>query len=282
MAMPAYQIFQHKSTSTDSTALKTHVFESIVFSKDTAYIYKSSDEIPLNEQLFSELSYEPQEINIIKETAVSNSTDNLLLIMIFLGFIIMALIRNVLNVSLDTPMLRMIQYRSSVIKETGSARKLIETSFYIMFLVGLSIFVTQALQYFDIEIFGLEFIYTGFVIGLFVLISIALFKIINHTLFYIFEDISFLQYNKTLDIHITGISIPLFLTAAAQYPVSGILNEVLLYAGLSLLFLSYLIKITKYIYINYLNKLRFYYLFLYLCALEAVPLLIIIKLYTAQ
>ena len=280
--MPPYQIFQNTKPETDSIALKTRPFESIVFSKDTGYIYKSSDEIPVHEQLFSELSYEPQEINIIKETAVNNSTDNILLIMIFLGFIIMALIRNVLNVSLDSPMLRMIQYRSSVIKETGSARKIIETSFYIMFLVGLSIFASQALQYFDIEIFGLEFIYTGFLIGLFVVISIAIFKIINHTLFYIFEDISFLQYNKTLDIHITGISIPLFLTAAAQYSVSGILNEIFLYAGLSLLFLSYLIKITKYIYINYLNKLRFYYLFLYLCALEAVPLLIIIKLYTAQ
>jgi hypothetical protein len=280
--MPSQKNLQNIRSQNDSIAHKELAFKSIVFTKDTGYIYTSAEEIPIQKQLFSELSYQPQEIRIIKEDSPNNLTDNILLGLIFLGFVIMALIRNILNIRLYFPFVRMLQFKSLGAKESGTSRRVIETGFYILFFIAISIFSVQAFEYFNLKHFGFQRITLAVFVNFGILASIAVFKLLNYMLYYIFEDISFLQYYKTLDIHITGISVPLFLTAAAQYPVSGFLNELFMHIGLGMLLAAYLIKITKYIYINYLNKLRFYYLFLYLCALEAVPLLIVIKLYTAE
>lgn len=281
--MPGKPIAQLQN-ATDSTEIAENVSESLVFTKDTGYIMKEREE-SLPEQFFSEkLQFEPQPVSVIQTKVADNISDNFITALIFIGFLLIALLKSGFKINLWNESMQILQFRSSNFEDKTGVRRISDIILVIISFIALSLTYLQLSKHFKIFYSEIPIEFESLIFGLLLILLSYLLTFINHILAYIFQDETYSDYNIILNQLLSGIGIPLFLLISAQYfsPENGFLKTALLYASAALLGLSYLMKTAKYIYINYLHKLRIYYMFLYLCSLEAVPLLIAFRFYSAE
>jgi hypothetical protein len=170
------------------------------------------------------------------------------------------------------------QIARKIYNETGIVRKRVGITLDILYLVSGSLFLFAVSEFFNITPFnfsGIRILYLSFIVLLsfivFRLLIMRLVSVIFHQKRIISEFLHhFYLYNKILGL----LLIPfLFLIPYTE----GVLQQVSVYVGFILILAVYLYRVFRIIVFLFKNAVFIFYLILYLCVLEILPFLVIIK-----
>ncbi len=148
----------------------------------------------------------------------------------------------------------------------------------VIFYINASLFACQTLDFYSIKVheyngfmhFALS---VAFIIGYFTLRTIIL-KILD----FIFDTKAFGEYNFTIYIYNKVYGLVMMPVVAIIPFVPGYVTEKLVWAGLALYALTYLLTLFRGLQICIKNRISIFYLFFYLCALEILPIAVVVKI----
>jgi len=149
----------------------------------------------------------------------------------------------------------------------------------VISLFSVSVFFYQAVATFNPQIineYGL-IVYGSIII--FLIIVVLLNKIFNWFMGFVFfqEELSS-EFNRNIDFfnQVTGILVfPIsFLSVYSNIPVISI------YIGFFIILTIYLLRIIRLMKINFNKQINIFYMFLYLCTVEFIPIVYLIKILT--
>ncbi len=172
------------------------------------------------------------------------------------------------------------EYNTSVaiFKETKNNKPKSTHLLFIIFIISGVIFTFQLFQKFLPELTKAYFFWIPGIALFVILILTFLNKFSNFISGKIFrnEEIS-REYNHNITIFNQTFGIILF-------PITVLISftdapNVFIYTGIILLSLMYLLRIIRFFKINFNKQINILYMFLYLCALEIIPILYITKLF---
>jgi hypothetical protein len=148
-----------------------------------------------------------------------------------------------------------------------------------LFFVNLALFLSQIIDYQNISILNLKGILLFFVM-LGVVISIYSIKglFLSMLDFFFLTKGAFSYYNSTVFIYNRMVGLVLLPIISVVPFINTQFAPWLLYAGIVALIALYFFRIFRGIQIGIKNRLSIFYLILYLCALEILPLLVLYKL----
>lgn len=173
-----------------------------------------------------------------------------------------------------------INYQASniIYKEYKASKPRSYYALFIIFFISSGIFILQLLQSFSSPIKSEYYLY---LIPLFLFlftILISLSKILNYISGKVFlqSEISS-EYNNNINAFIQTLGIILVpITILISYTN---VSKVFIYIGIIMVLIIYLLKIVRLFKINIRKQLNILYMFLYLCTLEIIPVLYIIKIF---
>jgi hypothetical protein len=145
----------------------------------------------------------------------------------------------------------------------------------LIFIFSLSIFISQTLHFYDINIFPPSF---SFIIIMGVVVFCYALKLIIGSIFEVQKPCSDYLMTVFLFCNVLGIFLlPLVITISFAKQLTP---QVFIFIGFIMVILFFLVRIIRGIYIGLITyRLPKFYLFLYLCALEILPLIFLIKLF---
>lgn len=169
------------------------------------------------------------------------------------------------------------QYSLLLLKENKNNKP---KSFYflqIIFFLSVGVFVVALLKKFYPDLFSN---YLGLIIPvtiIILLLLISLNMLINFITGKIFlQDDIRLEYNNNINTFNQLLGIILFPINILVFYTNAM--DIFIYIGISSFCLIYLFKIIRLFKINFSKQLNIFYMFLYLCTLEIIPLMYGIKL----
>jgi hypothetical protein len=171
------------------------------------------------------------------------------------------------------------QTASKIYKEQSVVQKRFSMALDLLYLINASLFLYLLNIFFAPGLFvsvGILFVFQAF---LFLFILVFLRIIVMRITAFIFDQsrlfLGFLYhyfiYNKVL-----GMVLIPFLVAIPY--TLGTLQEVIVYTGISTVFIIYIFRLFRAIVYVVKNVVLLFYLILYLCILEILPVLVVIKL----
>lgn len=148
----------------------------------------------------------------------------------------------------------------------------------VIFYINASLFACQTLDFYSIKVHEyngfMHFVLSiAFIIGYFTLRTIIL-KILD----FIFDTKAFGEYNFTIYIYNKVYGLIMMPIVAIIPFVPGYVTEKLVWIGLALYALTYLLTLFRGLQICIKNRFSIFYLFFYLCALEILPIAVIVKI----
>ncbi|MGD9991831.1 MAG: DUF4271 domain-containing protein [Salinivirgaceae bacterium] len=150
----------------------------------------------------------------------------------------------------------------------------------VLFFINLALFVTQWFDYQNWELLGLS--------GLFLFLAVLAFVIVVYSLrgtimavidFLFLAKGSFKYYTATIFIYNRMIGLLLLPLIAVIPFIDPQVTPWLFYAGFLVVVFFYVFRIFRGLNFGIKNRLSIFYLILYLCALEILPLLVLYKLF---
>ena len=164
-----------------------------------------------------------------------------------------------------------------VYEESNVVRIRVYLLLNILFFINMGVFATQAANLFHIDIYDLSgFALFGTMVACFMafyLIRTIILKLLD----FIFDTDKFGSYNFSIYIYNKVYGMFLLPLIAAIPFVPGSISEKLVWIGLALFALFYVLTLFRGLRICIKNKISIFYLFFYLCALEIIPLMTIYK-----
>jgi hypothetical protein len=147
-----------------------------------------------------------------------------------------------------------------------------------LFYINIALFVTQYLEYYHIAIFNLK----GILLFITIFTSIIVIYSAKFILFLLLDFLflgreSFIKYSFTIFLYNKMIGIALLPIIALLPYVPAAITPWLFYVGAFVIVLLYILRIFRGLQISFKNRLSIFYLILYLCALEILPILILFK-----
>lgn len=164
-----------------------------------------------------------------------------------------------------------------VYEESNVVRMRVYFLLNILFFINIGVFATQAANLFNINIYDLagiaEFgVWVGGFMAFYLIRTIIL-KLLD----FIFDTDKFGAYNFSIYIYNKVYGMFLLPLIAAIPFVPGNISEKLVWIGLALFALFYVLTLFRGLRICIKNRVSIFYLFFYLCALEIIPLMTIYK-----
>jgi hypothetical protein len=150
----------------------------------------------------------------------------------------------------------------------------------VLFFINLALFVTQWFDYQNWELLGLK--------GIFLFLSVLAFVIVVYSLrgaimavidFLFMAKGSFMYYTATIFIYNRMIGLLLLPLIAVIPFIDPQVTPWLFYAGFLVIVFFYIFRLFRGLNFGIKNRLSIFYLILYLCALEILPLLVLYKLF---
>ncbi|MGE4287504.1 MAG: DUF4271 domain-containing protein [Salinivirgaceae bacterium] len=150
----------------------------------------------------------------------------------------------------------------------------------VLFFINLALFVTQWFDYQNWEMLGLR--------GIFLFMAVLAFVIVVYSLrgafmavidFLFLAKGSFIYYTTTIFIYNRMIGLLLLPLIAIIPFIDPQVTPWLFYAGFLVVVFFYVFRIFRGLNFGIKNRLSIFYLILYLCALEILPLLVLYKLF---
>lgn len=167
---------------------------------------------------------------------------------------------------------------SNLIFKDSKNNKIVSFLLNVFFYITASIFISQIIPIFRKNIsneYWFFIIPTGFLI-LFLLVFVNKFVNFISGKMFLLDDLS-LEYNHNINVFNQSLGVLLFpIILLISYTKEPVLFT---FIGLSFFVFIYVLKIIRLFQINFSKHLNFLYLFLYLCTLEIIPILYIVKLY---
>lgn len=171
------------------------------------------------------------------------------------------------------------QIASKTFKDRGLIQKRFDYGFDLLYLINASLFLYLLNRYFNPGILkssGFTFVIQAF----FVLLALIFLRtaimrsigfIFNRKELYFGFLYHFFLYNRVL-----GMLLIPFLIAIPY--TTGNLQEIIVFTGISLIIIVYIMRLLRVTIYILRNVVLFFYLILYLCILEILPVLVIIKI----
>lgn len=191
-----------------------------------------------------------------------------------------ALARAFLGQLLSSTFFSVLSYNNaaSMFKDNSQLQRQRDIILYGYYFLSISFFIMLVAQHYslnpsNLQSYDLFAIVTLIVVGYFVLRVV-----INNLLGVVFNNLGMFReniylgysFNKLAGILLLPINFAILYT-------SGIFKEILILTGFAVILLMILMKIARGIQFSFRHDVFNFYLFLYLCALEIVPLLLIYK-----
>ena len=270
------KIFQNSnSLNLDSIVYKEQTSESITFKYDTGTFYKDSKEV-----MFKDIKSTKLNTNTIIDTEQQNNfvqTDYGVLSLIIIGFTILAIIKSVFHYNPLIPVKKLFISKISAHTKENREPLIIMILFYTVFVIAQALFFTKLLEYSSIKLLEFSELLSATLFAIISTLLLLFVKSWNLLLSKIFFEQSLLIFSKITDLTIfAGSILMLFVTTASFLAPEGI-KIIFLFLGGIVLVVMVLVEMLKFFQIIYLSKLRFYYLFLYLCIFKIMPILILVK-----
>lgn len=147
----------------------------------------------------------------------------------------------------------------------------------ILFYINISLFASQCLNFFDVDLSGLSSFQWFGICGLAFFAIYTLKTLVLKILDFIFDTKTFGLYNFSVYLYNKMYGL-LLLPLVAMIPfVPDFIAEKLVYLGIILFIFFYVSILFRGLRICIKNRVSIFYLFFYLCALEILPLLAIYK-----
>ncbi len=172
-----------------------------------------------------------------------------------------------------------VEYKTSaaIYKETKNNKPRSTHLLFVIFIISAVIFTFQLCQKFLPELSKTYFFWIPGITFLGIIMLTLLNKFSNYISGKIFmnEEIS-KEYNHNITVFNQSFGIILFpLTVLISFTEAP---NLFIYIGIVLLGLMYLLRVIRFLKINFNKQINILYMFLYLCTLEIIPILYIIKL----
>ncbi len=166
-------------------------------------------------------------------------------------------------------------------EETNTLRKRVYYLMNVLFFIVSPLFITQFFSYHQISIWGLEHIWLYLLVmgSWFLLYSIKAFFLILLDFLFLGKG-SFIAYNFTVFIYNKILAFALLPIVSILPFVPANVTTILLNLGLILAIFLYLMRLVRGFQLSFKNRLSVFYLFLYLCALEILPIMVLFKTIT--
>ncbi len=230
----------------------------------------------------------PQEHKLFTTQDTSNSTkvlskaekyqDDWIFILIIVGFALLAFVQVFYNRRLKMIFQAVYarHYASQLVREGNIFNERISIFLFLIYLISFSIFLFEAFKIFSINtgfmpdyIFYMELLASIFLIWIVKVILIQLSGIIFTTRQRSFEYL--------LNIYMINLVIGLFLICILL-PMIYLNGKLFFYIGLGFLLFMFIFKLIKGVAIGFsYTKFSRFHLFLYLCTLEILPLVLLVK-----
>lgn len=276
-------IFQHNYQSIDSIFIKkadSLKVRNFYFFKSDKNLLLDNKTISYRESLFKQHNTKKKslEIPIHKKSLDPFFTVfiALFLILSWLFFNYRKNIRQIINAGFNN------QKMQHLVREHNLFKERISIFFYLNFVVSFSFFIIQAYSYFLIP----SKIENLFTISLNLSLIILLFIILKWLIMYFIgivfknEEAAFLYILNSLIYNVITSFILIPFTFIIFY-IGYDLREYFLYLGIIILIIINLFRYFRYIIIGITySKFSYFYLILYLCALEILPLLLVLKIFS--
>lgn len=150
----------------------------------------------------------------------------------------------------------------------------------LLFFINLALFVTQWFDYKNWELLGLSGIFLFLAFFAFVIVVYSLRGAIMAVIDFLFlAKGSFMYYTSTIFIYNRMIGLLLLPLIAVIPFINPQVTPWLFYAGFLVVVFFYVFRIFRGLNFGIKNRLSIFYLILYLCALEILPLLVLYKLF---
>jgi len=278
----SYKFFQYDYQSIENIynkkadSLKIRNFNLLDNNKN---IIINSDTLILKESLFKDHSLKKKQNEI---NNLNKSLDPFFIIYVLVSLIFAWAffnykknIRQILNAAFSN---QKMQY---LVREQNLFKSKISLFLYITFIISYSFFLIQAYSYFFIS----SEIGNIFHVSLKLSVAIAFFILFKWLIMYFIGNI--FKNLETALLYILNSLIYNVITSLILIPLTFIifyikldLKEYFLYIGLILLLILNLLRYFRYIIIGLTySKFSYFYLILYLCSLEILPILIVLKLF---
>lgn len=203
---------------------------------------------------------------------------NLMLSIFFIGLLIIALSKIYYKGYINNMLYSIINYRrsSNLLREFRKNPKRISKYFSLNYILTTSTFLTSSIIYFEIlplVNIPLFTLLTAILIFLFYLLH----KLANTLISGLFSMQSLgKEYNFTLKIFNQSLGViltPLILLIGfTDYP------EIAIGFGIFAFVSILILRVIRFVKINFQNNVNIFYLFLYLCTLEIIPVLLVLKI----
>ncbi len=165
-----------------------------------------------------------------------------------------------------------------------SARKLISeksnliqkasTFLSVTYVFTTSIFIFELLNYYNFNVFAIN----GFNLFFICLISVALFFVFKNLLYWLsgvlfYSEVHIQEFLSNGNIFYRTIGVIILPIVFGIPYVSNYVAQTLIYIGISVFALSFILRIIRGFILSFQNKLSLFYSFLYFCVLEILPFL---------
>lgn len=147
----------------------------------------------------------------------------------------------------------------------------------ILFYVNISLFASQCISFFDVDIAGISSFKWFGICGLAFFAIYTVKTLVLKILDFIFDTKTFGSYNFTIYLYNKMYGLLLLPLIAVIPFVPDFVAEKLIWAGVILFIFFYVSTLFRGLRICIKNRVSVFYLFFYLCALEILPLLTIYK-----
>jgi hypothetical protein len=204
--------------------------------------------------------------------------EDLILIPYLINLILLTLVRYYHKDYITSVFLSAVSYSASykLARESKSLKSSGSILLNIIFYVSASIFIAQVLIRYMEPAVGKNLFVIALLSFIILFLIILLNKILNFFSAKIFrlDDIR-REFNQNINFFNQTLGMILFPTVVL-ISYSGF-SQIAVYIGISAVFISYLLRIIRLIKINFVKDIHIFYMFLYLCAFEIIPILYLIK-----
>ena len=166
-----------------------------------------------------------------------------------------------------------------IFEEANVVRSRIFVFFNLLFYINIGLFSSQCIDFFNLNPDNIQgFTLFGICFALFFMIYTIKSFLLSFLDFLFLTSGGFVSYNFTIFLYNKVYGLLLIPIVALLPFVSPSMAQIIIAIGAGLFVLFYFFRILRGIQIAFKNRLSIFYLFLYLCALEILPLLVLYKL----
>jgi hypothetical protein len=246
------------------------------------YVYKTHEAETFEKQNGSSVAIDKHTDQLFHEIKQTVTSDNWIIGIILFSFIILAWIRLFYNKLLVPTFQSFFNYQLSysLFNDRSSRSLKASSGLNFIFYLNAGLFLYLVLNYFDISFLNVSGIITYFSYAGFLIITYAFKRIICSFTGYIsLTQKVFSEYIHNVFLFNRNLGLFLFPFLIGISYMSDSLTPVFVYTGIGVVVSLYLLRIFRGITIFFNAGFSIFYLILYLCALEFLPLILFFRLF---